>query len=57
MFALSQPHVQDNSHGTRIQINDVDLDRPRIDIGNNMGFYGRFVDPEGNVHGVYSMRG
>jgi hypothetical protein len=31
--------------------------RPRIDIDNNMGFYGRFVDPEGNVHGVHSMRG
>ena len=51
------PRVQDNSHGTRIQIDDVDLDRPRIDIDNNMGFYGRFVDPEGNVHGVHSMRG
>ncbi|KAN0072945.1 Glyoxalase/Bleomycin resistance protein/Dihydroxybiphenyl dioxygenase [Elaphomyces granulatus] len=31
--------------------------RPKVDIGNNMGFYGRFVDPEGNVHGIYSMRG
>ncbi|KAH8704108.1 Glyoxalase/bleomycin resistance protein/dioxygenase [Talaromyces proteolyticus] len=29
---------------------------PKRAIGGDMGFYGRFVDTEGSVHGVHSMK-
>lgn len=32
------------------------LNRPKTEIGGNMGFFARFIDTEGNLQGIWAFK-